>query len=178
MNTNSSLPALVVRLGTIVTSWLNHGQSALLLGIRLLWGFQFLQTGFGKWQDIPKVTAFFTDIGIPFPMLNAYVVATTEFVGGTLLIVGLCSRLTALPLIFSMIVAYLTTEQEALGQLPGNLDPFLEAAPFLFLFACVIVLVFGPGRFSLDHLIVRKFFAAPKKSEIFGNKPAAVPSYP
>lgn len=152
----TSFPSRAVRLGTIGASWLNHGQSALLLGIRLLWGWQFIQTGFGKWQDIGKVTGFFTGIGIPFPMLNAYVVATTELGGGILLVLGLCSRLTALPLIFSMIVAYVTTEQDALRALPGNPDPFLTAAPFLFLFACLIVLVFGPGKYSLDHLIAKK----------------------
>jgi len=34
-------------------------------------------------------------------------------------------------------------------------DNFFAAAPFLFLFAAVIVLAFGPGAFSLDYLIAR-----------------------
>ncbi|HVE16738.1 MAG TPA: DoxX family protein [Chthoniobacterales bacterium] len=136
---------------------LDKGQSLLLLLIRLTWGFQFAQTGWGKWHDIPKVVGFFTNIGIPLPTLNAYVVATTELVGGTFLLLGLLSRLTPIPLIISMIVAYATTEQDALHSLiSGNPDPFLTAAPFLFLFASLIVFVFGPGAFSLDRLWLGK----------------------
>jgi len=143
---------------------LDSSQNLLLLGIRLVWGIQFAQTGWGKWHDIPKVTGFFTDIGIPFPMLNAQVVATTELMGGIFLILGLLSRLTPVPLIIAMVVAYLTTEQEALhAVLMGDLDPFLTAAPFLFLFSSLLILVFGPGKISLDHLL-RKFFLPSKNT--------------
>jgi putative oxidoreductase len=129
-------------------------QSALLLLIRLTWGILFMQTGWGKWQDIPKVAAFFADIGIPLPTLNACMAATTELVGGAFLALGLLSRLTPIPLIVTMIVAYVTTEHEALHSLvTGDPDPFLSAAPFLFLLASLLVLVFGPGSISLDRLI-------------------------
>lgn len=137
---------------------LNAAQDVLLLVIRLTWGFQFVQTGWGKWHDIPKVVGFFTSIGIPLPELNAYVVATTELVGGLCLMLGLFARLAPVPLIVSMVVAYLTTEQEALHALAtGNPDPFFAAAPFLFLLASLLVLVFGPGKISVDHLLAKKF---------------------
>jgi putative oxidoreductase len=90
------------------------------------------------------------------PVLSAYLVATTELVCGILLIVGLLSRLAPIPLIIAMIVAYVTTEQDALGQVFKTLDPVLTAAPFLFLFASLLILIFGPGRYSLDHWIARK----------------------
>lgn len=138
---------------------LNAAQDVLLLVIRLTWGFQFVQTGWGKWHDIPKVVGFFTSIGIPLPELNAYVVATTELVGGLCLMLGLLSRLAPVPLIVSMVVAYLTTEQEALHALAtGNPDPFFAATPFLFLLASLLILVFGPGKISVDHLLAKKFF--------------------
>ncbi len=133
-------------------------QDALLLAIRLTWGLQFVQTGWGKWHSLPKVTAFFAELGIPLPALNAHVVATTELVGGLLLALGLLSRLGAAPLIFAMIVAYATSEQEAIGQLmQGNPDPFFAAAPFLFLLASLVVLVFGSGRYSVDFALKKKF---------------------
>lgn len=139
-------------------------QSPLLLLIRLVWGIQFAVTGWGKWHDIAKVTGFFTDIHIPFPAFNAYLVATTELVGGIFLILGLLSRLTPIPLIISMIVAYLTTEQDALHSLlKGDTDPFFNAAPFLFLFASVLVFVFGPGKLSLDYLLFKKASPEPEK---------------
>ncbi len=39
----------------------------------------------------------------------------------------------------------------------GNPDLFFAAAPFLFLFASLIVLIFGPGKISVDHLLAKKF---------------------
>lgn len=139
-----------------LTLWADSLQSGVLLLIRLVWGLQFAQAGWGKWQDISRVTGYFTEIGIPFPELNAYLVASTELFGGLFLAIGLISRLTALPLIIAMIVAYLTTEQEALHELWGNPDPFLTAAPFLFLLASILTLVFGPGKLSLDYWIGKK----------------------
>jgi putative oxidoreductase len=134
-------------------------QSPVLLIIRLYWGWSFFQTGKGKLSDLSKVTSFFTDLGIPFPGFNAFLAGTTECVGGLLLLVGLASRLTAIPLIITMIVAYITADSEALKSIFSDPDKFLGADPFLFLFASVLVLVFGPGVFSLDYLIGRKFSA-------------------
>src|SRR5271166_4729069 len=80
-------------------------QSPFLLAVRLYWGWQFMQTGWGKLSDIGKVVKFFTTLGIPAPALNAYFVSTLELGGGLLLILGLGSRLIALPLAVDMIVA-------------------------------------------------------------------------
>ncbi len=124
-------------------------QSPFLLAVRLYWGWQFVQTGWGKLTDIGKVVQFFTDLGIPAPALNAYFVSALEFGGGMLLILGLGSRLIALPLAVDMIVAYITADREALLSIFSNPDKFTAAAPYTFLAASLIVLIFGPGRFSL-----------------------------
>ena len=71
----------------------------LLLAIRLVWGIQLMQTGWGKFHNLAKVTAFFTDLGIPFPGLNAPFVAGVETFGGLFLALGLFGRLTPLPII-------------------------------------------------------------------------------
>lgn len=125
-------------------------QSPFLLVVRLYWGWQFAQTGWGKINNIPKVTGFFTSLGIPFPGLNAHFIAGLEFLGGILLILGLTSRLIALPLAIDMIVAYITADREALFSVISDPDKFSAAAPFTFLVASLIVLIFGPGKFSLD----------------------------
>ena len=88
-------------------------QSPLLLLIRLYWGWAFFQSGFGKLKDLSAPTQFFTELGIPFPAFNAAMAGTTECVGGLLLLAGLASRLTAIPLIVTMIVAYLTADLDA-----------------------------------------------------------------
>ena len=153
-------------------------QSPLLLIVRLYWGWEFFLSGKGKLMDLSAPTQFFTQLGIPFPAFNAALAGTTECVGGLFLLVGLASRLTTIPLIVTMIVAYVTADREAVSAIFSDPDKFTGATPFLFLFASVLVLVFGPGFFSLDRLIGRKARAladaaaqAPKpaKPEVHGN---------
>jgi putative oxidoreductase len=134
-------------------SWL---QPVVLLIARLAWGWQFFNAGWGKFQDLTKPAEYFgTELGIPFPMLSATLVATTECVGGLLLMIGLASRLASIPLTITMIVAYATAERGALQSIFSDPNKFLEAAPFQFLFASLLILAFGPGPFSLDYLIKR-----------------------
>src|SRR5271163_3879775 len=128
-------------------------QSSFLLAVRLYWGWQFMQTGWGKLTDINKVVGFFTDLGIPAPALNAYFVSALEFGGGLLLVLGLGSRLIALPLVIDMVVAYITADREALFSIISNPDKFTAAAPYTFLIASLIVLIFGPGKASIDAFL-------------------------
>ena len=83
-------------------------QSPFLLAVRLYWGWQFAQTGWGKLNNLERVTGFFTSLGIPFPALNAAFIGTLEFSGGILLALGLGSRLISLLLTGSMLVAFVT----------------------------------------------------------------------
>jgi putative oxidoreductase len=142
----------------------NSLQSPFLLAVRLYWGWQFAQTGWGKLGDINKVINFFTTLGIPAPALNAWFISGLELVGGILLILGLGSRLIALPLAIDMIVAYVAADREALGQIFSDPDKFYAAAPYTFLMASLIILIFGPGRFSVDALLTRNadFQSVPK----------------
>ena len=78
---------------------LNFLQCPFLLFVRVYWGWQFWQTGWGKLQDISKPIGFFTELGIPFPVFNAWFVSMLECVGGILLILGLASRLISIPLV-------------------------------------------------------------------------------
>ena len=132
-------------------------QSPFLLFVRLYWGWQFCQTGWGKLHNLPHVIEFFTSLGIPAPALNAYFVSGLEFVGGILLAVGLGSRLLALMFTVDMFVAYVTADRAALLSIFSKSDDFVGATPFAFLMASLIVLIFGPGKFALDYLIERKW---------------------
>ena len=127
----------------------------MLLAIRLYWGFQFAQTGWGKLQHLARVSGFFASLGIPFPHANAVFISGLEFVGGILLILGLGSRLTALLLTGDMVVAYLTADRAALLAIFSDPSTFFNAAPFTFLFASLLILIFGPGAASIDALIAR-----------------------
>jgi putative oxidoreductase len=129
--------------------------SLVLLALRLVWGWQLFSTGLGKLQNHERVTEFFTSLGIPAPGLNAWFVSGLETVGGLLLVLGLFSRLIALPLVGNMLVAYVTADRPALLGVFHDLDSFLGAAPFWFLFVAVVVLTLGPGAISLDRFLTR-----------------------
>lgn len=137
-----------------------HLQSPLLLVIRLYWGWSFAQSGWGKLMNLDRTAEFFESLSIPLPKLNAIMAASTELFGGALLALGLFARPASIPLAGTMVVAYLTAHREELMAIFSDTDKFLEAAPFTFLLASLLVLAFGPGKLSLDHLI-------------FGQKPEA-----
>jgi putative oxidoreductase len=130
-------------------------QSPLLLVLRVFWGCQFIQTGWGKLMHLERTAGYFSDLGIPAPHLNAFMAGGTECLGGCLLVLGLWARIVSVPLIATMLVAYATAEKEALVAIVSNPDKFTSAAPFLFLLTALIVLAFGPGIFSVDRLLNR-----------------------
>jgi putative oxidoreductase len=131
-------------------------QSPLLLAVRLYWGCQFAQTGWGKMHNIAKITAFFATLNIPFPSANAHFVAGLEFFGGILLILGLGSRVVALLLSVNMLVAYWTADRDALMSFFSDPGKFYAADPYTFLFASLLVLIFGAGFFSVDRILARR----------------------
>lgn len=132
-------------------------RSPFLLAVRLYWGWQFTQTGLGKLRHLDKITDFFTSLNIPFPGFNAHFVAGLEFFGGILLILGLFSRPISLLLTGSMFVAYWTADHEALVSIFSDPGKFYTSDAYTFLFAALLILIFGPGLFSLDTLIARGF---------------------
>lgn len=140
-----------------MTDLLSSFQGPLLLVIRLYWGWQFFEAGRGKFANMAHVVSFFQDLGIPLPALNACIVATVETVGGLLLLIGLASRLAALPLAATMGVAYVTAHLDSVRHIFSDPENFTKQDPFLFLLAVLLVMSFGPGIFSVDY-ILRKFF--------------------
>ncbi len=130
-------------------------QSLFLLFVRVYWGWQFFQTGFGKLQHISHVTAYFAQMGLPMPHVAAVFIAWLELVGGVLLILGLGSRLIAFPLFIDMLVAYIAGDRGALLSFFSDPGKFYAADPYTFMFASLMVLIFGPGLFAIDTLIAR-----------------------
>jgi putative oxidoreductase len=99
---------------------------------------------------------------VPFPQQTAYFVAGVEFVGGSLLTVGLLSSVASTALLIDMTVATLTS---ALSTLPKGLSPLSRLDDFLYLPEVLYVLFFiwlicaGPGKFSVDYWLAGKFKA-------------------
>lgn len=144
------------RLYDRTVSHMEWPQSILLLILRLAFGVALLQTGWGKLHNLEQTAGFFESLGIPFPAANAMFVGTVELVGGAFLALGLLSRLTAVPVGITMVVAYLTADMESVRALfSADYIQFFEAAPWPFLLVCLLVIVFGPGKLSLDALLPR-----------------------
>ena len=142
----------------------NYLQAPLLLAVRVYFFWQLFLAGKGKLLNIGRTAEFFGSLNIPLPVLNAYLAGATECFGGLLLVAGLASRLVAIPVAFTMIVAYVTADYEALTSVFTDPDKFVAAAPFPFLLTALLVLAFGPGALSVDALIKR--FAARKRSDV------------
>lgn len=122
-----------------------------LLG-RFCVGLLFMSTGWGKVHSLDKVTHFFETLGIPAPALNAIVVGYSELVCGALLVFGLFTRVATLPLIVSMVVAILTAK---LPDIHGLFD-LVGADEFTYLCVLIMLALIGPGKLSLDELLVRR----------------------
>ncbi len=131
-------------------------QTPFLLLVRLYWGWQFAQTGWGKLQHLPRVAHYFGTLGLPAPGPTAAFVSGLEFVGGILFIVGFGTRVTALLLAVDMIVAYIATDLTALASILSDPDKFYGDAAYTFLIASLILLIFGPGRVSVDYRLFRR----------------------
>lgn len=144
---------------SLIAEKISYLRSPFLLAVRLYWGWQFVQTGWGKMHHIGKITAFFASLNIPFPAVNAYFVSGLEFFGGILLIVGFASRFTGLLLAFNMLVAYWTADHEALVSIFSDPGKFYVADPYTFLFASLMVLILGAGLFSVDALVTKRLEA-------------------
>ena len=138
-------------------------QSPFLLLLRLYFFWQLFLTDKGKLLNIGKVSEFFASLGIPLPTLNAYLIGSLECFGSLLLIVGLMSRPLSLLIVSSMVVAYFTADFEAISNMFSDPDKFVKADPFPFLVTAVIVLLFGPGKFSLDALLQRYLGVLPTR---------------
>jgi putative oxidoreductase len=145
-------------------SLLNWLQSPLLLAIRLYWGFQFVQDGWGKLTHLAKVTEFFASLGLPAPWLAALVVALVELIGGTLFALGVASRITSLVLFVNMTLAYLSVPDDRVNfsHILSKPDDFYGATPYTYWFAALLILILGPGAFAVDWLIGRRFGAKQK----------------
>lgn len=147
------LIALADKVYRLAVAILGKLQSVLLLVIRLYWGWQFFLTGRGKLMNLGRTANFFESLHIPFPHFQAALVASLECGGGLLLLMGLASRLISIPLAISLTVAYFTADFDRVQSIFSDPDKFLMADEFLFLFAVILVLCFGPGVFSIDHMI-------------------------
>ncbi len=116
------------------------------LVVRLFFGYFWAETGWAKLHNLDGFTERFVGWGIPFPAFSASASAWVEFVGGVLIMVGLFTRLTAVPMIVNMIVAIAVVVIRNVH----SFDEFVELDEFVYILIFFWLLMAGPGKASLD----------------------------
>jgi len=119
--------------------------------VRVMIGWVFLSEGIQKFL-FPAALGVgrFEKIGIPFPGFSAPFVGVVEIVFGVLLILGLLTRLAAIPLLIDILVAIATTKIPMLAK-SGFWAAMHEArTDFCMLLGLIFLLIVGGGRLSLD----------------------------
>ena len=151
MKNLSALHRLSTRYDAALSEW---GGALASLAIRLYVGWQFLKAGMAKLNDWSSTLALFRDeYKVPLlpPDLAAYLGTGGELVLPLLLFVGLFSRPAALALFCVNAMAVVSYPQLFSFECPAAInDHFYWGAMLL------VVVAFGPGRFSLDALIGKK----------------------
>jgi putative oxidoreductase len=118
--------------------------------MRVIVGYVFMVTGWGKLNNLAQVTENFIGWGIPFPNIVTPFVSCVEFVGGAMLILGLFTRIPAAMLAVVMVVAIRSAKWGDVDSLETLLG--LEEATYFAAFTWLAIA--GPGAASIDRLLV------------------------
>ena len=137
----------------VLASFCDKLQATFLLVLRLVVGVGFLSKGWEKLANLEKTSHQLDDYDLSHAMVWAVVLALTELIGGGLLVLGAGARLVAVPLTVAMSCAYYFAHPRTFENIIDEPGEFLQAPPFLFLLAAVIILIFGPGQMSVDAAI-------------------------
>lgn len=116
---------------------------------RIVVGWVFLWTGWGKLTHLPLVTENFASWGVPAPEILAPFVSGVEFFGGILLLLGLLTRISAGALGVVMIVAVKVAQWDDVD----SLQTFLGLEEIMYLAIFVWLAIAGAGRVSVDRLL-------------------------
>jgi len=142
---------------------LDSGGPRANLAVRLLAGLIFLPEGIKKFLFPEQWGAGrFARIGIPAPELMAHFLGIVEIACGLLLIIGLATRLAAIPLLIDILVALTTTKipllwrATAVSSKVGFWSMQAESrTDFAMLMALIFLAFAGSGPWSLDASLVR-----------------------
>lgn len=125
---------------------------------RIVVGYTFMLTGWGKLQNLPAITENFVSWGIPFPHFMTVFVSSWECFGGLLLIVGLFTRICGGALAVVMAVAIVSAKLADIDSVE-TLFGFEEATYFAVFTWLAIT---GAGKASLDALAEKIFTKSEK----------------
>ncbi|MFQ5960859.1 MAG: DoxX family protein, partial [Candidatus Methylomirabilales bacterium] len=124
-----------------------------ILLARMTVGLLFFESGRGKlFFKLEELGKYFAQLGIPFPELNAFTVASIQFFGGMCLIIGLGTRVFSAVLAVIMLVALFTAQIQTVH----TVGDFLYLPEVLLVVILVWIVFSGPGKISIDHVLALK----------------------
>lgn len=132
----------------IVTGWFTWLPP---LAVRIVVGWVFLWSGWQKLMILPRMIENFRSWGIPAPEVLTPLVSGIEFAGGLLLLIGLGTRIVAIPMMVVMMVAIAAAKWGDVDSLETLLG--FEEVSYFVMFGYLAVA--GPGPLSLDHLVLK-----------------------
>lgn len=123
-----------------------------LLVLRVAIGSMLVHHGFEKLANIENFAdAFVRPLGLPFPILLSYVAAFSEIGGSWMLMTGVGARFGALAIMGTMTVAIYHAVHT------NGFNIYLLELLVLYFGGALCVALTGPGKFSVDNLIMQKF---------------------
>ena len=143
--------------------------------VRVAVGFVFLTSGIVKFVFENQGEGRFLKLGFHEPEATAYFVGGVEIAAGTLLLLGLLTRLAAIPLVIDMLVAIGTSKLPLLfgpGPEPVAAAPkvgfwafaYVARLDLTMLLLVSFLLVAGAGAYSIDAWLSRRLTAQPRRS--------------
>ena len=131
---------------------MSNGTSRGAVFIRLAVALIFFSQGILKFTDPNLGVNRFTRIGFPHPAFTAHFVGTFEIVCGLLVLVGLFTRIAALPLLIVICTAIATTKIPELTHAGQGFRFMVSDArtDFAMLMSLLFLLTTGGGRWSVD----------------------------
>ncbi|HLG41084.1 MAG TPA: DoxX family protein [Chitinophagaceae bacterium] len=130
------------------------GNAKTTIIIRLMVGAVFLSEGIQKFLFADKLGAGrFAKIGLPNPDFLGPFAGSFEIICGILVLIGLFTRLAAIPLLIIMLVAIATTKVQLLAD--NGLWSMLHDSrtDWAMLLGSIFLLIKGGGGWSVDHKI-------------------------
>lgn len=152
----------LIRRALAVTRRVDHLQPLLLLAARLYVAFIFFRSGMIKIHDWSSTLALFRDeykVPVLPPDLAAYVGTFGELFFPVLIVSGLAGRFGATGLFVVNVMAVVSYPQLFGFECPAGINSHFYWGSIL-----LALVVFGPGKLSADHLILRRLGLAPQRS--------------
>ncbi len=121
--------------------------------LRIVTGIVFAMHGYQKFfqMGVPGVTGYFGSLGVPAPHFFAILVSSLELIGGIALVLGLFTRVIAIPLIIDMMTAIVLFHAKNGFFVPKGIEFVL-----MLMTSCIALALAGPGAFSIDRALREK----------------------